>query len=338
MTRWLVLALVAMGGMAWGSAPTVPRALAPGDTIALIAPSSPTSREKAENVATALAAMGFKTRIAANVGERTGYLAGSDEARAAELMAAWRDPEVDAIFSLQGGYGAMRYLDDLDYDHIRAHPKIFTGFSDITALLLAFNQRANLVVYHAPTTEYVLGGMVDERPFATRSFWQTVYPDGPLGGGSIVYTDDGLSSPILTLRPGRAQGRLTGGSLTLVHALMGTEYEIETEGRLLFLEDVGESPYRIDRMLMTLELAGKLEAPAGVILGLWHNCDTENPERSFTLAQVFEDYFGGRPYPVVSQFPVGHVRENATLPVGVLAELDADAGRLTLLESPVRRD
>ncbi len=338
MARWLVLALVAMGGVAWAGAPTVPRALAPGDTIALIAPSSPTSREKAENVAAALASMGFQTRIAANVGERMGYLAGPDDARAREIMAAWRDPEVDAIFSLQGGYGAMRYLDDLDYDYIRAHPKIFTGFSDITALLLAFNQRANLVVYHAPTTEWVLGGKVDERPFATRSFWQTVYPDGPLGGGPIVYTDDGLSSPILTLRPGRAEGRLTGGSLTLVHALMGTDYEIETEGRLLFLEDVGESPYRIDRMLMTLELAGKLDQPAGVILGLWHNCDTDNAERSFTLAQVFEDYFGDRPYPVVSQFPVGHVRENATLPVGLLAELDADARRLTLLESPVRRE
>ncbi len=171
------------------------------------------------------------------------------------------------------------------------------------------------------------------------SFWRTIdstsYPpdaqESP--GWTIPMSEPDI--PTETIAPGRASGRLIGGNLSLVHALMGTPYEIETEGRILFLEDVNEAPYRVDRMLSTFQMAGKLDGVAGVVLGRFTRADPEDPDRSFTHREVFEHYFAHRDYPVVFNFPVGHVQDNATLPVGALAALDAEAGTLTLLENPV---
>lgn len=320
--------------------PIKPRALKVGDTVALVAPSRPGDDEKIAAITASFEKIGLNLKKAPNLTERWGYLAGSDEDRAAGVMEAWRDPEVDAIFCIVGGYGATRMIDKLDYDFIRDNPKIITGFSDITGVHLAIYEKTGLVTFHSPTTTAVYSADFESRPFATASFWNTIMPQDPAGTGKPftpphVYTSDGLTSPIVTIAPGVARGRLTGGNLSLIHAMMGTPFEIETKGHILFLEDVGEEPYRVDRMLSTLQLAGKLDEVEGVVLGLWYRCEAENPERSFTLDEVFQQYFAHRPYPVVNQFPVGHVRENATLPLGIMAELDANERRLTLLEDPV---
>ncbi len=310
----------------------VPKGLEPGDTIALVTPARSSNQDKIATVEAGLIEQGFKVWKAKNIEESFGYLAGNDELRAAEIMRAWKDPEVDALFSLHGGYGTTRIIDDLDYDYIRNHPKILTGFSDITGLQLAIYRKTGLVSYHAPTTSYVLSRDEEARPFATRSFWSTLMRDNRQN--LPVYTDDHISSPMMTIAPGTAKGRLVGGNLSLVNALMGTPFEIQTKDNLLFLEDVGEDPYRIDRMLSTLKLAGKLEEPAGVILGVWAGCDDDSG-RGFTLIEVFHQYFGEKEYPVIYRFPTGHIRENATLPVGIMAELSTSPPTLKLLEPPV---
>lgn len=318
--------------------PIIPRALRPGDTIALVAPARGVGQERIDIITAGLARMGYKSRTFGNVTGAWGYLSDEDEARGAAIMQAWRDPDVDAIFCLTGGYGTMRMLDFLDYSYIQKNPKILTGFSDITGLHLAIHKKTGLVTFHTPTTQFVYSGDEAARPFATRFFWGTLnasaYQDGK-PNAALVYTQDDATSPMLTFSPGKARGALTGGNLSLVHALMGTPYEIETKGRILFLEDVGEEPYRVDRMLRTLQLAGKLDGLAGVVLGQWADCNPEKPESSFSLDEVLRQYFENRPYPVLAYFPVGHVEENASLPVGWAAELDADNRTLRILEPPV---
>ncbi len=318
-----------------------PPALRPGDTIAFVAPAGPLDRKRMELARRRLEARGFKVRMPADLFRTRGYLAGDDRTRAAELMAAFRDPNVRAVFPGTGGYGAMRILDLLDYDAIRAHPKILIGFSDITALHLAINRKAGLVTFHTPVPMWGLGSEENLDPFAAKVFWRALLrsqyldrrgqPRSP--GWEYVLPAD--APPIKTLVPGVARGRLTGGNLSLIVALIGTEYEIDTDGAILFLEDVGERPYRIDRYLCQLRLAGKFDHLAGVILGQFTKCKPKRDEPSLTLEQVFQDYFGGLGVPVIENFPVGHVRRNATLPYGVMVELDARARRVRVLENPV---
>lgn len=319
--------------------PLKPAAIQPGDTIAIVGPAGPRQENHVAFIEERLRALGYHVLTSPQVTTRWGYLAGTDEERAASVMEAWRNPEVDAIFCSVGGYGTTRMIDQLDFDYIRENPKILTGFSDITGIHLAIHERTGLVTFHSPTTMWVYGRDEAERPFAVESFWRAVdaesYPAGEDAGPGWTLPLREPSVPIETINPGKATGRLTGGNLSLIHALMGTEFEIQTEGRILFLEDVGEAPYRVDRMLSTLRLSGKLDNVAGVVLGQWSRCEASNPDRSFTLREVLDHYFEGRDYPVVFNFPVGHVNENATLPLGILAELDADAGTLRLLEDPV---
>lgn len=283
--------------------------------------------------------LGYKVKNWPHDTERWGYLAGSDEDRAASIMEAFADPEVDAVFCYVGGYGAGRILDMLDYDVIRENPKVFTGFSDITALHLAIYKKTGLVTFHSPTHSRVYAQTKGEYAYPTDHLWRAIAEEGYEGAPEPGFTieTDSLTTAPLTLVPGTARGPLTGGNLSLVAALMGTPFEIETRGHILFLEDVGEEPYRIDRMLNQLRLAGKLDEVKGVILGRFAKCDPDNPERSFSLHEVFRQYFADRPYPVVMEFPVGHVRENATLPMGIMAELNATEGTLRLLEDPVER-
>lgn len=316
--------------------PIKPPALKKGGTVALVSPAKGTTQERIGFITKGLEKMGYSVKEFGAVTGQWGYLSESDEERAAAIMTAWRDPEVDAIFCTIGGYGTTRFVDMLDYPYIQKHPKIITGFSDITGLHLALFKQAGIVTFHSPTTQYVYGGDFEARRVATPSFWNTIAEERVKDSPPPVYTSDDFTSKVETLVPGVAKGRLVGGNLSLVHALQGTPYEIETDGRILFLEDVGEEPYRIDRMIQNLELSGKLENPAGVILGLWRGCEPENPERSFTPGEVFEQYFAGRPYPVMKNFPIGHVEENITMPLGVMAEMDAGAGKLRLLEHAVQ--
>lgn len=320
---------------------TKPKALAPGDTIAIVAPAYPLNEERIALVKKRLEEQGFKVKLMPNIFERTGFLAGPDEVRAKYFMEAWLDPEVDAVMPGTGGYGAMRVLNLLDWEAIAKHPKMLTGFSDITALHLAFQAKTNFVTFHTPNPMWGLGSDNGFHPQAGKYFWRNLlsseYFDekGERLKEGWVYDTSAATTAPLTLAPGQARGRLTGGNLSLVAALMGTPYEIETKGRILFLEDVGERPYRVDRMLSQLDLGGKLDGLAGVVLGRFSKCDPEDPAKEFTCDEVLMHYFKGRPYPVVWNYPVGHIVDNTTLPVGAMAELDADGRRLTLLEDPV---
>lgn len=337
-----------------------PKALVPGDTIEFIAPAKYLDEGRVALAKKRLEEMGFKVRLPKNLFRKKGFLGGSDEQRAAELMAAFADPEVKAIFPGTGGYGTTRIIDKLDYDVIHRNPKILVGFSDITGLHIAINQKTGLVTFHSPNPEWGLGIEKDLSPYAAHWFWRAIlaksYKDLMNGSepghprprlGYTIYTHTANNATVdpkifndvphpVTLRPGKAQGRLIGGNLSVLHAMMGTPYEIQTAGKILFIEDVGEAPYRVDRMLNTLRLAGKFDHVAGIILGQFSAREEEAKwDDDATVDDVLADYFAKLNVPVITHFPLGHVRYNTTLPVGAMAELDAEAQTLQLLENPV---
>ncbi len=318
-----------------------PPALAPGDTIAFVAPAGRLEQARMDRARERLEQMGFRVIQAEDLFRTRGYLAGQDARRAQELMAVFTDPQVKAIFPGTGNYGTTRMLDRLDYALIRKNPKIFIGFSDITGLHLALQKRAGLVTFHSPNPMWGLGSEGDLTEFSSWWFWralrQEAYtgPGGTISTGGYTFELPKQTPPLTALAPGVARGQLTGGNLSLIVALMGTPYEIDTRKRILFLEDVGERPYRIDRYLSQLKLAGKLDDVAGVLLGHFRDCDPKPDEDSLTLAEVFEDYFADLGVPVIANFPAGHARDNATLPFGVPVELDADQLQIRVLENPV---
>lgn len=317
----------------------IPPALYRGDTIAIIAPASVPERENMERAISRLEEMGFRVKLFGDLYRRWGYLAGDDETRAEELMQAVADPEVAAIFPARGGTGITRLLDVLDYSLFRKHPKILAGFSDITALHSAVQQQAGWVTFHSPHPMDGLGmpdGLTD---LSARTFWRAVlaesYTDRKQSGYEVLL-NEGERERIVTLARGKAQGKLVGGNLALVCAVLGTPYEFDMTGSILLLEDIGEQPYRIDRFLSQLRLAGKLDLLAGIVLGQFTDCDAPVGKPTLSLAEIFDGYFDGLGIPVVQNFPTGHTPDNATLPLGVQVELDADTKRLTILENPVR--
>jgi muramoyltetrapeptide carboxypeptidase len=310
-----------------------PTALKPGDTIALVAPASAGDITAVKVYAEQLVQAGYKVRMAPDIDRRWHYLAGDDEVRAAELNAAFRDPVVRAVIAIRGGYGLSRILDRLDYDALRRDPKIVAGYSDLTALHMAISRKAKVVTFHSPMP---IGGLAKSDPdyaYAIQSFRQMLFADQlPAGDGWTIALPTDRPKPTPLVR-GTARGRIQGGNLSLVTALSGTPYALQPEGAILLLEDVNEEPYRVDRMLSTLRLAGVLDRVAGVILGDFHS----KPDESAELDRVLRDYFGRLKVPVVTGFPAGHVARNATLPHGAEVELNADQGTVRLLYSPVHR-
>ncbi|MCA9186435.1 MAG: LD-carboxypeptidase, partial [Planctomycetales bacterium] len=315
--------------------------------------------QRVELAAQRLREMGLNVIIPATAYRADGYLAGADGHRAAELMSAFERDDVQAVFPGTGGYGSMRILDALDFAKIRQHPKVFVGFSDITALHIAIHQRTGLVTFHSPNPIWGLGSDTNLSPLSAHWFWRAIHrnayrpPHGRPAEGYLISAtlpttnlaqlsgdsrqlDCGAHPPI-TLVGGRARGELTGGNLSLVAATMGTPYEIDTMGKLLFLEDVGEAPYRVDRMLQTLQLAGKLKQAAGIVLGQFTRRDDEPLDQyTTTMEEVLTGHCKGLGIPVVMNFPVGHDPCNITLPVGIPAELDADGLTIRLLACPTR--
>lgn len=330
-------------------APIFPRALTPGDTIMFVAPAKYLDQPRNQLAKIRLQKLGYKVVFPKTLFRKQGYLAGADAERAAEINAAFADPEVDAVFPGTGGFGTTRIIDDLDYETIRRNPKIFVGFSDITGLHIAINQQTGLVTFHSPNPEYGLGNPDNLKPWPGHWFWRALLakeygdktgytilamPSKRERAASAELYEDVPSAETLT--PGTARGRLIGGNLSVLHAMMGTPYEIQTAGKILFLEDVGEDPYRIDRMLSTLKLAGKFDHVNGVILGCFTRRRGEQKwSDDWSMDDVLKDYFADLGVPVLKDFPVGHVMYNTTLPVGVEAELNATQGTLTILEDPV---
>lgn len=296
-----------------------PRALGRDATLGIAAPASPVDRESLEAGAEALRALGFRVSWRDGVLARRGYLAGDDARRAAELMALVRDPGVDAIVCARGGYGCDRMLPLLDAGAVRAAAKPLVGYSDVTALLLWQQRRAGLTGFHGP----MLDRGADLEPAALESL------AAQLRG----------QAPRLTLRGrprlgGSASGRLVGGSLTLVAASIGTPWEVPTRGALLMLEERGERPYRVDRMLQQLRGAGKLAGLAGVGLGDVSTCVEPDPTAPGTL-DVIEEVLRPLGVPLVTDLPFGHLRGNFPWPTGARATLDGERGELRVLERGV---
>ncbi|MFY0600935.1 MAG: LD-carboxypeptidase [Cyclobacteriaceae bacterium] len=301
-----------------------PRALPKNGTVQLITPASALTRTAFENTLENIDALGFQAKYSDNIRVRSGFLSGTDEQRKDDLMNAFKDDSVDGIICARGGYGTGRLLPLIDFDTIRENAKVFVGFSDITALHLAFYQMAGLVSFHGP----VGASAVND--------FNTDYLFDILSKGKKVKIENDESSPI---RSGLATGPMIGGNLSLLTSLMGTPFDISYDDHILFIEEVGESTYRVDRMLTQLLNAGKLDRIRGIALGYFTNCDTKEDDPFFdystSLDEVFKDRFKDLDIPIAKGFPIGHESHNATVPIGIPAELDADKGQIKFLESAV---
>ena len=299
-----------------------PRALQPGDRIGLIAPASHFNREAFETGCVRLRRMGYEPVYEQDIFDRDLYFAGTADRRLREFESMLERDDVAALIGVRGGYGSNYLLENLDFDLFAAHPKILLGASDLTTLLTAAADRAGLVTFHGPmVAKDIAGGTLES------SSWNCALE----GSTSWSIPSEGLT----VLRSGRARGHLYGGCLSLLVASLGTSYEIETEETILFLEDVGEKPYQIDRMLMQLLLAGKFESVRGVIFGEMLDC-VQPGAQSFSLPQVIERVLADVRVPMVFGLKSGHVSGgNITLPFGVQAELSAnDSGvQLKILEA-----
>lgn len=292
----------------------IPRRLFPGDTIAVVAPSSPFDPQRLRGGVTKLESMGLKVRLPPGLDAATGYLAGSDVHRAQALMDALQDPAVQAVVCARGGYGAMRLLERIDFEKLSDTPKLIVGFSDVTALLAAFWRCCRWVTIHGPTVV----GLADADP-ATEAILAQVL----MGTVPIVLPATGM------LVPGKASGVLVGGNLTILCHLIGTPFFPSLSRRILLLEDRGEALYRIDRMLHQLHLAGALDNLAGLVLGQFDGCGP--PAR---LERLICELLGDRAIPVVTGVPVGHGARNWAVPLGLPAKLDAERMQIEIAPLP----
>lgn len=308
-----------------------PPALQPGMTIGVFAPSSPLRNTKIAEGLDYLWRRGFKIVTGQHLYDRHGYLAGTDASRAADLNRLLNDPKIDAILCARGGYGACRLLDHIDWN--AAHtPKIFAGYSDVTTLHLAFERRRGWITFHAPMVSAFGTGLAKT---AEDSFWQIV---GQASPGGCYQTDE---ANVQTLCGGKVEGQLAGGCIALLAAAVGTPEQPDFTGRLVLLEDVGEVPYRVDRMLTQLLRAGLLQRAAGFIIGTvsaWDDApeDYQPTLRAMPLDTIWRDHILPLGVPTIVGFPFGHEPNPLTMPLGCRAELDADTATLTLLEPAVR--
>ena len=306
-----------------------PPALQKGDTVMLVAPAGPVDQQRIVTFQRVLESKGYKAIVPETLFRSDRYLAGGDATRAAELNAAIRDPKVDAIFPCRGGYGLTRILDKIDYAALRKHPKLVIGFSDITALHLAIARKSRLITLHSPMPQAFLFIDTEEHLTSNEAFWSFVEgKPHKEAKPPIEVINKATRKQIRTLCCGKAEGRLIGGNLTLVCATLGTPYAIEPKGKILFLEDTGEKPYRIDRYMSQLRLAGVLDQLTGVIVGDFTDAQDD-------AARIIAEYIRPLGIPAISGFPIGHEAKNLTLPVGAKARLDADMKSLTLTEWPV---
>jgi len=315
--------------------PTKPARLKYGDTVGVVAPAS--APALAANIELALAAierLGFKPKPARNLRKRFGFLAGSDKERAQDLMEMFSDHRVNGIVCLRGGYGAARVLPLLDYGTIRDNPKVFIGYSDITSLHCAFLIKANLATFHGPmlNSDFLKPNLPD---FTLQGFLRTLLQPAPAGSICQGYR----SRTMKVLSSGIATGKLIGGNLSILCASLATPYQPLFKDAILFFEDIDEEPYRFDRMLTQLLNAGVMQKVAGIAIGLNKNCKDPKAAKSSEYRQSIEDVFKERllplKIPIVTGLPFGHMRFNATLPVGIRARLDANKGDLSIIEGAV---
>lgn len=304
-----------------------------GDTIGLMIPSSANwNPDEIDILLESLAALGLKGKLGRHVHDRYGYLAGRDQDRAADLNAMFLDPEIKAIHCIRGGWGAARLLPLIDFAAVARHPKALIGYSDITALLLALHAKTGLVTFHGPNAASEWNPTnVD---WLQRILWRAEQAtfENPRERGELLAP---VRNRVRTLTPGRSRGKLLGGNLTVLTALLGSPYLPDFTGAILFLEDIDEAPYRIDRMLVQLKLAGVLDQIAGFVWGHCTRCGPGEGFGSLTIPDILADHVGPLGIPAYSGAMLGHISQQFTLPVGVEVELDATAGVFRMLESAV---
>ncbi len=306
-----------------------PPLLKPGDTVGIITPSSPAADDAYAIAANNFNALGLCVKWGEHVLKRHGYLGGRDEERLADLHSMFADPDVKAIVCLRGGSGAARLLDKLDYDLIARNPKVFMGYSDITAFHQAILTQTGLITFHGPVANSVW------TPWVIRQLEQLFYEGKPFVYENPLYTGslfEPVLAPIQILTPGIAEGRLLGGNLTVLTAIAGSSYFPDFTDSILFLEDIGEEPYRVDRMLSQLALTGALKNINGFIFGKCSDCEARNPDKSLTLEQILDYYIRPLGIPAYQGALIGHIDEQFILPMGARVRMDASRGSFEVVE------
>lgn len=314
-----------------------PRRLSRGDTVGVVSPASATFESVDVQIAReSLEALGLAVRLGPHMMERHGYLGGDDKARAADINAFFADRSVAAVYPIRGGWGSSRVLPYLDYDVIRRNPKILIGYSDITALLLGIHAKTGLVTFHGPialgrwdawSVDYARRVLFNDEK-ATFEPKRDLNPDR----NALAQTD----FRVQTITPGKARGRLLGGNLTVLTTILGSPYLPDWEGAIFFTEDVEEQPYRIDRMLTQLKLAGVLGRIKGFVFGSCSKCTPgEGSYGGLTLEEIFDDHIKPLGIPAWQGAMIGHSQPQWTLPEGIDVEIDATAGTIRLLDAPL---
>jgi muramoyltetrapeptide carboxypeptidase len=294
-----------------------PPGLSPGDTIGVISPAGPVDESDLQPGIALLESSGFRVRLAPHVYEKRGYLAGEDEARLSDLHDMFRDKDIKAVFCTRGGYGCMRLLDDIDYELIKENPKIFVGYSDITALLMAIRKKTGLITFHGP----MVRGLATKNQSNWESLLQTISSSQPL---KLSFQEG------TTLVAGTAKGKLIGGNLSMICHLVGTPYLPSLDGCILFVEERGEALYRLDRMLTHLRLSGQLTGLSGFIAGVFEECSDMS-----AIEDLLADILSGLNVPLATGLPVGHGLKNMTVPIGLPAILNTDSRTLSIMEAAV---
>jgi len=303
-----------------------PARLQSGDTVALITPGSPITQEKLGKSLANLKALGLKAKYNPNILAKHGYLAGTDKQRLADIHSAFADQSVKAIWCIRGGYGCPRLLPKLDFKLIKKNPKILIGYSDVTALLNAIYEKTKMVSFHGPMTAS------DFTPFAVEHLKAVLMN----ARSNWVIDPTVLENEQYSIRSGTATGTLVGGNLSLLSALAGTPYDTCFKNKIVFIEEIGEKPYRIDRMLTQLRQGTDFKKAAAIILGVFESCEAKETDLSLSLKETLTDRLYDLGIPVYYGFPTGHISDQCTLPIGGKAHFDAGSGKLTLINAAVR--
>jgi len=312
----------------------LPKHLEKGDTLGLVSPGGFITEEQLAETIKTVEKLGFKAYYRASVTAREGYFGGSDKVRADDLMHMFTNKNVGGILCTRGGYGSNRILDLLDFEAIKQNPKVLIGYSDITSLLVAIYQKTGLVGFHGPV------GISTFNEYSTKSFEKVLYK--PKKRYKYAYerekdSENNSDFDKYTISPGKAEGELIGGNLVLLRTLIGTEYEPDFENKIVFIEEIREKPYKIDRMLTHLLMATNLAKAKGIVLGIFNKCDidTEDAGESFTLKEVLIERLSTLNMPCFYGMPFGHVSNKITLPLGITAKMNADKQSLILTEAAV---
>ncbi len=310
-----------------------PARLKKGQKVGLIAPGSSIEEEALQEAIKNIKELGLQVELGTHVRARHGYIAGTDEERLNDLHMMFSRSDIDAIWCARGGYGCSRLLPKLDYELIQSNPKLLIGYSDITALLNGIFEKTGLVGIHGPVgasqqTTYTKAHFVGVAMHPKKQF------KIELSSENLEKEDQAFETHVI--QPGKAEGMLVGGNLSLLAAMAGTGYQPAVKDRLVFIEDVGEKPYRVDRMLTQLRQAYALEEAAGLALGVFADCEADEDDASLTLKECLQDRLGDLGIPVMYGFSFGHISNQCSLPVGVRAQMDTTRKTITLLEAAVQ--